>query len=112
MGKIFKSYLSGNRIFQCSVCRAHLARNEDIVSKDFRGRQGRAFLFSTVVNVAMGKKEDRVLYTGLHTVADISCNVCQSVIGWKYLKAYDEAQKYKEDKYIIEKAKMVKGPEW
>mmetsp|Transcript_9642 Transcript_9642/g.19694 ORF Transcript_9642/g.19694 Transcript_9642/m.19694 type:complete len:92 (+) Transcript_9642:557-832(+) len=85
MGKIFKSYLSGNRIFQCSVCRAHLARNEDIVSKDFRGRQGRAFLFSTVVNVAMGKKEDRVLYTGLHTVADISCNVCQSVIGWKYV---------------------------
>jgi hypothetical protein len=30
------------------------------------------------------------------------------VLGWKYEKAFEEGQKYKEGKYIIEKAKMEK----
>lgn len=24
--------------------------------------------------------------TGMHTVADIYCNVCNSVLGWKYVR--------------------------
>mmetsp|Transcript_10105 Transcript_10105/g.30877 ORF Transcript_10105/g.30877 Transcript_10105/m.30877 type:complete len:93 (+) Transcript_10105:195-473(+) len=37
------------------------------------------------VNVGVGDKEERMLITGLHTVADIFCNVCLSVLGWKYV---------------------------
>ena len=33
----------------------------------------------------MGAKEDRNLITGLHTVADVYCNSCQTVLGWKYV---------------------------
>ena len=33
----------------------------------------------------VGKEEDRLLITGLHTVADISCSTCGSVLGWKYV---------------------------
>lgn len=73
-----------------------------------QGRHGRAYLFANVVNVSVGPKEDRLLITGLHTVADIYCAECQEVLGWKYEKAYEERQKYKEGKYILEKAKVMK----
>jgi len=67
---------------------------------------------SPSVNVSVGPKEDRPLITGLHTVADIYCNCCQTILGWKYEEAFEEAQKYKEGKFIIEKAKMTKETGW
>jgi len=76
--------------------------------QSFQGRHGRAYLFNNVVNVTLGPTVSRVLITGLHTVADIYCSSCQSVLGWKYEQAFEESQKYKEGKYIIEKAKMTK----
>lgn len=33
MGRIFKEYLSGNRVYSCNTCKAHLALHEDIISK-------------------------------------------------------------------------------
>ncbi|KAI9157777.1 hypothetical protein LWI28_027792 [Acer negundo] len=77
-------------------------------SKAFQGRNGRAFLFSHAMNVVVGPKEDRHLLTGLHTVADISCVDCREVLGWKYERAYEASQKYKEGKFILEKSKIVK----
>ncbi|KAH7543799.1 hypothetical protein JRO89_XS15G0021700 [Xanthoceras sorbifolium] len=53
-------------------------------------------------------KEDRHLLTGLHTVADIYCADCREVLGWKYERAYEASQKYKEGKFILEKSKIVK----
>ena len=37
------------------------------------------------VNVTLGPKEERLLLTGLHCVADISCINCQTVMGWMYV---------------------------
>ena len=37
--------------------------------------------------MALGPKEDRLLITGLHTVADIYCTTCNTVLGWKYVSA-------------------------
>jgi hypothetical protein len=34
------------------------------------------------------------------------------VLGWKYETAYEESQKYKEGKYILEKAKVLKEGAW
>ena len=45
--------------------------------QSFQVRHGRAFLFNNVVNITLGPKEDRLLMTGLHTVADIYCIHCQ-----------------------------------
>ncbi|KAG0371390.1 yippee zinc-binding/DNA-binding /Mis18, centromere assembly-domain-containing protein [Gamsiella multidivaricata] len=105
-------YLNGDQIFTCSSCHAHLARNEDIISKGFQGRHGRAYLFKSVQNITLGPKEDRTLMTGLHSVADVSCTICQSVVGWIYIYAFEESQKYKEGKYIVEKAKISKENLW
>ena len=99
------------------------------------------------MNITLGPKEERLLMTGLHTVADIYCTCCNTVLGWKYVRhmastpqqtpgltsclqctvvyfenacgeafvyddtqerAFEESQKYKEGKYILEKAKLAK----
>ncbi|EXC21405.1 hypothetical protein L484_011847 [Morus notabilis] len=79
-----------------------------VVTLTGQGRHGRAFLFSHAMNIVVGPKEDRHLMTGLHTVADISCADCREVLGWKYERAYEASQKYKEGKFIFEKSKIVK----
>jgi len=87
MGRLFKQYLNGKRIYSCSNCRCHTSDHDEIISKAFQGRHGRAYLFSNVVNITLGPREDRLLITGLHTVSDIYCSCCQQVLGWKYVRA-------------------------
>ena len=54
----------------------------------------------------------QVLLTGLHAVADIYCDCCKTTLGWKYEHAFESSQKYKEGKYIIELAHMIKENGW
>ncbi|PVH31363.1 hypothetical protein PAHAL_9G127000 [Panicum hallii] len=62
------------------------------------------------VNVTPGVKEDRMMMTGMHTVCDIFCVGCGSIVGWKYEAAHEKSQRYKEGKYILERFK-VSGPD-
>lgn len=96
-------YLDGPRIYTCGECRTHLTSHDEIISKSFHGRNGRAYLFDQCVNITVGPPEDRRLITGLHSVCDIFCKRCETLIGWSYTKAYEPSQKYKEGKFIIEK---------
>lgn len=64
------------------------------------------------VNVGCGPAEQRLLLTGLHSVADIFCESCKTTLGWKYEQAFETSQKYKEGKYIIEMSHMVKDNGW
>nr|GFA09945.1 protein yippee-like [Tanacetum cinerariifolium] len=59
----------------------------------FHCRHGKAYLFDKIVNVTVGEKEDRMMITGLHTVADIFCVGCGSIVGWKYEAACEKGQK-------------------
>ncbi|XP_021295108.1 putative yippee-like protein Os10g0369500 [Herrania umbratica] len=108
MGRLFIETLSGARIFKCKCCKVDSASHDDIVSKDFHGRFGRAYLFRNAVNISLGPTEERMLSTGLHTVTDIYCSSCQQILGWKYEKAFEESQKYKEGMFILEKERMFK----
>lgn len=111
--KTFQAYLpEGGRTYSCVHCRAHLANHDDLISKSFQGSQGKAYLFNSVVNVGCGPAEERVLLTGLHAVADIYCECCKTTLGWKYEHAFESSQKYKEGKFIIELAHMVKDNGW
>lgn len=89
-------------------------------------------LFTFRVNVDHGESEERNMITGLHTVRDISCSKCKTIVGWTYVsllyaavyasrgshwptfpfhsqvKAVEESQKYKEGKFILEKALLEK----
>ncbi|KAI8436556.1 hypothetical protein MSG28_010083 [Choristoneura fumiferana] len=111
--KTFQAYLPpAHRTYSCIHCRAHLASHDELISKSFQGSQGRAYLFNSVVNVGCGPAEERVLLTGLHAVADIYCDCCKTMLGWKYEHAFESSQKYKEGKFIIELAHMVKENGW
>ncbi|KVH91760.1 hypothetical protein Ccrd_006209 [Cynara cardunculus var. scolymus] len=86
----------GPRLYSCCNCRNHVALHDDVISKAFQ------------MNVSIGPKENRHLMTGLHVVADAYCSDCREVLGWKYLRAYDRTQKYKEGKFVLEKSRIVK----
>ncbi|CAF0975407.1 unnamed protein product [Adineta steineri] len=101
-----------HRTYSCLHCRAQLANHDELISKSFQGSQGRAYLFNSVVNVNTSAAEERVLLTGLHEVADIYCECCKTLLGWKYEHAFESSQKYKEGKYIIELVHMIKDNGW
>uniref|UniRef100_A0A671PDN2 Yippee-like 1 n=1 Tax=Sinocyclocheilus anshuiensis TaxID=1608454 RepID=A0A671PDN2_9TELE len=105
--KTFQAYLPNcHRTYSCIHCRAHLANHDELISKSFQGSQGRAYLFNSVVNVGCGPAEERVLLTGLHAVA---------VSPWTKQSpehAFESSQKYKEGKFIIELAHMIKDNGW
>ena len=81
--------MKGSVVYSCACCRTPVATHDQLVSKSFHGRHGRAFLFASATNVTLGAKEERVLLTGLHSVADSFCAECTSRIGWKYLEAFE-----------------------
>ena len=53
-----------------------------------------------------------MLLTGLHAVADICCNNCNTTLGWKYELAFGDRQKYKEGKFIVEVVHLLKENGW
>ena len=99
-------------LYTCSTCGSHLAIQDELISKSFSGREGKAFLFHSVLNTIQGKQEERQLLTGLHVVADLRCMMCRKSVGWAYVKAYESSQKYKEGKFILEKCSLRKENGW
>jgi hypothetical protein len=75
--------------------------------QNFRGQHGKAYLFNAVVNIAQGEATERNMTTGRHIVRDITCRQCKETVGWKYDKAYESSEKYKEGKYILEAELLV-----
>lgn len=101
----FATQLPKNKNFKtygCRYCRTHLSSTQAILSKDYRGKTGDAYLMSNVVNILEGEEETRSMMTGDYVVCDIICQWCNNVIGWKYLKSDSSAQRYKEGKFIME----------
>lgn len=108
MGFLHLVYLEADKVYGCSKCKVHLTELNELTSKHFQGRHGKAYLWNKVVNTTKGPLEDRMMITGLHTVCDVICNYCQSILGWRYERAYDPQQKYKEGKTILERPSIKK----
>ncbi|MBA0809349.1 hypothetical protein Gohar_025011 [Gossypium harknessii] len=75
--------------------------------QSFHCRRGKAYLFNNVVNITVGDLEERMMISGIHTVADIFCCCCGQIVGWKYEAAYEKSQKYKEGKFVLERGRIV-----
>lgn len=127
-----EAFLDGNiSHLRCSRCLADLALSSQIISKGFTGRHGRAYLVSATQKLGMNtsspgrrdtlpnlpnththKAVPRQLVTGPHTVSDISCAQCGSVLGWKYVAAEEESQQYKVGKFILETKRICRNSRW
>ncbi|KAJ7965305.1 Protein yippee-like [Quillaja saponaria] len=94
--------------YSCRNCQNPIAFRSDLLSKNYKAKSGPAFMFSHAFNIIVGQKQDRELLTGMYTVAGIYCSNCGQELGWKYVKAYEVIQKFKEGKFIIERAKIAK----
>ena len=44
--------------------------------------------------------------TGKHIIRGISCKKCESSLGWMYEFAFEDDQKFKEGKFLLEKASV------
>ncbi|KAG5918238.1 hypothetical protein E4U61_001952 [Claviceps capensis] len=111
---------------RCRSCSTDLAFTAQIISKGFTGRYGHACLVApgpaqspategaqpSLLNIRIGRSEDRQLVTGWHTVADICCATCACNLGWKYVDAQEASQTYKVGKYILEMERVVKHRSW
>lgn len=103
MGKPYFAIWLGDKVFRCKKCKTHFGSKDDVMSKNFHGKTGAAYLFYQSLNYITGKAEDREMLTGLHKVWDVYCAGCQTNIGWKYEDAEEESEKYKIGKVIIER---------
>jgi hypothetical protein len=63
-------------------------------------------------NTILQAPVSRNLVTGAHTVSDITCAFCGSVLGWKYISAEEDSQKYKVGKFILETRKVTTTAAW
>ncbi|KAI8001254.1 Protein yippee-like [Camellia lanceoleosa] len=106
MGRVFVVEVEG-RSYRCRYCHTSLALTEDVLSRSFSCSHGKAYLVHKVVNITVGPVEERIMFTGTHTVSDIFCCCCGQILGWKYVTAHDKAQKYKEGKYVLERWRIV-----
>ncbi|KAJ5172252.1 hypothetical protein N7492_004845 [Penicillium capsulatum] len=124
-------YLDGHLSYlRCAECATHLCLTSQIISKGFTGRHGRAYLVSaeqvasavsvsassspttSLPNTVLQHPVLRQLVTGTHTVSDITCAVCGTVVGWKYVAAEEESQRYKVGKFILETKKITASSCW
>lgn len=115
---------------QCAKCQADICFTSQIISKGFTGRHGRAYLVSPsptpavssqtasgaktpcLPNTKTDTSSQRQLVTGIHTVSDVRCALCSSMLGWKYDGAEEESQKYKVGKYILETKMVCSASDW
>ncbi|CAK78538.1 unnamed protein product (macronuclear) [Paramecium tetraurelia] len=54
------------------------------------------------------KIRSEMLRTGLHIMQEIKCIKCKTYLGWKYLHAYEQSEKQKEGKIILETLFLTK----
>ncbi|PNX95112.1 hypothetical protein L195_g018302 [Trifolium pratense] len=118
MGRIFVVELEG-RSYRCKFCKTHLALADDLISRLLKRIIAGALLHcgcatsshglnvTSIVNTTIGTPEERVMLSGLHTVADIFCCCCGQIVGWKYESAHEKSQKYKEGKFVLERGRIV-----
>lgn len=97
-----KNKLVDLAIYGCGHCRTHLSSSNHILSKDYCGKTGDAYLMRKVINVTEGCKETRCMITGRYVVCDIYCHTCKNLVGWKYLLSETRDQNHKEGKFILE----------
>ena len=115
---------------RCAKCATDVCLTSQIISKGFTGRHGRAYLVSPLPlstripsssksskqillpNTKTDAPSSRQLVTGAHTVSDVRCAFCSSLLGWKYDEAEEEAQRYKVGKYILETKMICSSSNW
>eukprot|EP01083_Nonionella_stella_P115624 342984_1 len=86
--------------FACGNCDETLFTKSQIISK-VTTKASDACLTTGVCNVSFGPRVCRKFPSGLYTVLQLFCNGCLNPIGWKFEEAFEERQRYREGKFMV-----------
>jgi len=50
MGRLYFLFLEAEKIYGCAKCKVQLADSDELISKNFQGKHGKAYLFNNVYN--------------------------------------------------------------
>lgn len=93
------------QIITCKSCSSHLCLSDLILSDNFSGSTGPAYLVDNLINVQINPKtEDTQMKTGAYKINKVECHQCLKTLGWYYKKSYSYSETYKEGKFVIEKS--------
>lgn len=99
---------SDTQIIICKECSSHLCLSQLILSDEFTGSSGPAYLVDNLINYqAENKVQESKMHTGTYLIKSVGCKQCKTRLGWTYKKAYKFSEAYKEGKFVIEK-KFIK----
>ncbi|EPQ57755.1 hypothetical protein GLOTRDRAFT_21127, partial [Gloeophyllum trabeum ATCC 11539] len=70
--------------------------------QSFNGFAGKAALFGFTSHVTLSAPTTRLMYTGAHTIQELSCARCCAYLGWKILRAHEWSEKWKEGRFLLE----------
>lgn len=100
-----------NKIFVCNECLTHLCLSNLVISDQFTGASGHAYLVDRLINVQPeGPDQEKQFRTGVYIVNDVRCSQCRTRLGWYYKKLAAYAEAYKEGKYVVERAFIREVP--
>ena len=109
MGRPFYEHFSLDTEPKCACRACHnifCYSDLDIIRNDYQCQSGKALFASNVTNIFEGKTTSKHFISGHYTIKDIYCMKCFAVVGWKYVTAQEEDNKFKEQNYVIEECKV------
>ncbi|OSD02547.1 yippee-domain-containing protein [Trametes coccinea BRFM310] len=86
----------------CSQCSTRVAHTSQIVSRAYRGHAGKAALFTTVKNVILDPPSILLMDSGAYTIQEFICKSCETYLGWKFYRAHDGPERWKEGHFVLE----------
>lgn len=90
-------------VYHCCRCRCPTLRCRDIVSTNYHGAWGPAFLVDRLYNAAVERASYAAAFvTGSYIVRDVVCSCCRLMLGKKYVEARDPANRFKVGKILLE----------
>ncbi|KAI0327618.1 yippee-domain-containing protein [Cubamyces sp. BRFM 1775] len=90
------------RFLVCGQCATRIAHTSQIVSRAFRGHAGKAALFTTAKNIILDPPSILLMDSGAYTIQEFICKSCESYLGWKFMRAHDGPERWKEGHFIVE----------
>ncbi|GFS37907.1 hypothetical protein Acr_00g0054760 [Actinidia rufa] len=92
------------QFYLCRQCRAHMALTQDYVITDIMIEAG---IFRNAVNVHVEDDPTRYRMDGHRTVANVYCERCRTVLGWKFVEVPDETILVKPGRFLLYLNKLL-----
>ncbi|TNV87541.1 hypothetical protein FGO68_gene15634 [Halteria grandinella] len=91
----------------CKYCLVPLFYTFEIISHDYKCKNGKAFFVALVRNVILGDTYTTTLTSGKVDLANIYCVNCHNELGFKYIKTYVDQNSFKQERFMVDCSKVT-----